>query len=292
MKRHEWSETERGMALGLCASERIPLREISNIIHIPKSTVYNIEQRQTGISKPRTGRPKKLSAGDIRQIIRYIRASKSTRRVSLAGLKKLFQLDVHENTIHNALSEAGYLHRIARRRPYLNKRDRKHRLKFAKEHKDWTVEDWARILFCDEMSVQLFMERRTRDYVWRKANEEFHPDCINYQKRPLGVGLMFWGVFRKGKMGPGIFFNLAKGETVNSTIYRDQILLGPLQQFWEESFEEIQMPIVMEDNAPVHKKVCIPARESLGMVTLEWPPNQRWPRGETRRGEASWSRGE
>ena len=33
------------------------------------------------------------------------------------------------------------------------------------------------------------------------------------------------------------------------------------------------MPIVMEDNAPVHKKVCIPAREALGMETLEWPPN-------------------
>src|SRR5438477_13219448 len=29
----------------------------------------------------------------------------------------------------------------------------------------------------------------------------------------------------------------------------------------------------MEDNAPVHKKVCIPAREALRMETLEWPPN-------------------
>ena len=29
----------------------------------------------------------------------------------------------------------------------------------------------------------------------------------------------------------------------------------------------------MEDNAPVHKKVCIPVRETLGMMTLDWPPN-------------------
>ena len=50
-------------------------------------------------------------------------------------------------------------------------------------------------------------------------------------------------------------------------------MLDPLRQFWEEAFEDIKMPIVMEDNAPVHKKVCIPAREALGMVTLEWPPN-------------------
>ena len=74
-------------------------------------------------------------------------------------------------------------------------------------------------------------------------------------------------------MGPGVFFDLKKGETVNSTIYRDQILLGSLQQFWEESFGDIKLPIVMEDNAPVHKKVCIPAREALGMTVLDWPPN-------------------
>ena len=54
------------------------------------------------------------------------------------------------------------------------------------------------------------------------------------------------------------------------TIYRDQILLGSLQQFWEESFEDIKMPIVMEDN----KKICIPIREALAsMMTLDWPPN-------------------
>ena len=56
-------------------------------------------------------------------------------------------------------------------------------------------------------------------------------------------------------------------------IYRDQILLGPLQQFWEESFGDITVLIVMEDNAPVHKKVCIPTRKALGMEMLVWPPN-------------------
>jgi len=123
------------------------------------------------------------------------------------------------------------------------------------------------------MSVKLFMERKTRDYVWRKADEEFHPDSINYQKWLQGTGLMFGRVFRKVKMGPGVFFDLAKGQMVDSVIYQDQILLEPLQQFWEESFENISVPIVIEDNAPVHKKVCIVAREKLEMVTLDWPTN-------------------
>jgi hypothetical protein len=34
-----------------------------------------------------------------------------------------------------------------------------------------------------------------------------------------------------------------------------KILLGQLRQFWEESFEDISIPIVMEDNAFVHNLV-------------------------------------
>src|SRR5438045_6308248 len=74
-------------------------------------------------------------------------------------------------------------------------------------------------------------------------------------------------------MCPEIFFYLKNEQSVDSAVYLNHILLGPLQQFWEESFEDMRVPIVMEDNAPVHKKVCIPARTELGMTVLEWPPN-------------------
>ena len=136
MGRHEWSPTSRGKALGLCAAGTHPFREITQIINIPKSTIGDINTRGTGISKPRSGRSKKLSSRDIRQIIRHIRTDKYTRRFSLSTLKKDLRLDVHEHTIHSALQKAGYYHRVARRRPYLNKHDRGRRLKFAKKHKD------------------------------------------------------------------------------------------------------------------------------------------------------------
>jgi len=123
------------------------------------------------------------------------------------------------------------------------------------------------------MSVKVGMERSTKDWIWRKEDEEFHPDCINYKKHPTGTGMMFWGAFRWGRMGPGLFFDLGEGQKVNSTIYRDQILTGPLQEFWEESFEDIKEPVVMEDNAPVHKKVCVSVRQELGMKCHQHPPN-------------------
>ena len=151
--------------MNLYATDNHPLREITNIINIPTSTIYAINKRGTDINKPRSERPKKLSPRHIQQIIRYIRTNKSTRRVTLTRLKKIFQLNVHENIIRNALQLADYHHRVARRRSYLNKRDKKRRLKFAKEHKDWMVKDWAKVLFSDEMAIKLFMKRHTRDYV-------------------------------------------------------------------------------------------------------------------------------
>jgi len=96
---------------------------------------------------------------------------------------------------------------------------------------------------------------------------------ISYQKCAGDKGLMFWGSFRWGKMGPGIFFDLREGESINSMVYRDQILLGPLKEFWEESFRDLEEPILVEDNAPVHKKVCIPVKQELGMTCHQHPPN-------------------
>ena len=74
-------------------------------------------------------------------------------------------------------------------------------------------------------------------------------------------------------MGPGTFFDLEDGQKVNSTVYRDQILLGPLKDFWKESFGDVVEPVVMEDNAPVHKKVCISVRQELEMRRHQHPPN-------------------
>src|SRR4051812_35776287 len=99
VKTHEWSPTSRGKALGLGASGKIPFQEITNITGIPKSTAHDINVRGTGINKPRSGRPRKLSSRDIRHIIQYIRTDKFTRRITLNGLKKKLSLNVYENTI-------------------------------------------------------------------------------------------------------------------------------------------------------------------------------------------------
>src|SRR5579859_7666294 len=273
MKNREWTPKCRSRALGLIEGRRHSLREISHITNIPLGTLGDLKKRGTPITKPRSSRPPKLSECTKRQIEYHIHRNHSTRRLSAIQIIRDLQLKVSETTLKFALRDIGYTHCIARQRPFLKKYDRKRRLQFAKNHAHLTVDDWKAYIFTDEMSVKVGMERCTQDWVWRKADEEFHADCINYRKRPTGTGMMFWGAFRWGKMGPGVFFELEDGINVNSTVYRDQILLGPLKEFWEEAFGDVQEPIVVEDYAPVHKKVCIPFRKNLGMRCHQHPPN-------------------
>ena len=74
---------------------------------------------------------------------------------------------------------------------------------------------------------------------------------------------MFWGAFRKGKMGPGFFFKLEKGQKITSLVYRDQVLLGSLKTLVDKAFSEGVQPIVIEHNTPVHKWVNKKLRKRL-----------------------------
>ena len=70
----------------------------------------------------------------MRRIIAHIRINRITRRFTFIQLIRALDLEVHENILQRILNEIDYKWRIAHRRPFLNKYDRKRRLKFARKH--------------------------------------------------------------------------------------------------------------------------------------------------------------
>jgi Transposase len=155
--------------------------------NIPKGTLGNLKKRDNLLNKERTGRPLKLPDRDKRQIVFHITQNDQSCRLSTPSIIRDLQLEVHPNTLKHTLKDLGYNHRIARRRPFLKKLDRKRHLQFAKHHAHLTVEDWKAYIWTDEMSVKIGMERSTQEWVWRKADEELHADCINYKSAKLGL---------------------------------------------------------------------------------------------------------
>lgn len=272
IKTHDWSPKKRSRVLGLIEGKKHSIRQIAELTGVPKSTVQDIKNRNTPDSKPKTGRPKVLSDRDKRRIEMYIRQSSETRQNTPEAIIKALDLPCGITTLIKAIHELGYHRRVARKCCLLKKIDYQRRLAFARAYRHWTVEDWKRVIWTDEMSIKIAMERLSVMWVWRKPDEKYHKDCVEPRKRSTG-GMMFWGAFRMGKMGPGLFFDLKGKERINSTVYRDQVLLGPLQKFREESLIDIPEPIVMEDGAPVHKGVCKQVREDLKWTAYMHPPN-------------------
>src|SRR5579871_5258048 len=123
--------------------------------------------------------PNTFAKHDKHQIVFHITRNHQSRRLSALSIIRDLQLNIHPNTLKHTLKDLGYNHCIARRRPFLKKVDRKRHLQFANRHAHLTIEDWKAYIWTDEMSIKVGMERSTQDWVWRRTDEEFHPDCIN-----------------------------------------------------------------------------------------------------------------
>ena len=58
------------------------------------------------------------------------------------------------------------------------------RLKFAKDHRHWATEDWSKVLFSDESSIQQFVVRKYN--VRRPIGKRFNPKyTVATMKHPL-----------------------------------------------------------------------------------------------------------
>lgn len=245
--------------------------EISKIVDLSERRVkYALKEPDT--PKKPTGRPPKLDTEQRRILVDYVCTSKATRRMTFKELSQEFcYWECGPEAIENALKREGFGLRSAMRKPPISEKNRKLRLKFAKEHRDWTFQQWCKFLWSDETWVKYGRHRKTK--VLRRPNEEWHKDCIE-EKVQRKKGWMFWGSFYGCCKGPGVFWEKDWG-TINAKTYCQRIL-PVVAQFLADNNglrgEEREL-IFMQDNAPGHAaKETIAMIEAFGILRLKWPP--------------------
>ena len=64
----------------------------------------------------------------------------------------------------------------------------------AKEHKNWTVEDWKRVMWSDESRFTLF-QNDGRVRVWQEPHEALDPACVSPTVQASGGSVMIWACF-------------------------------------------------------------------------------------------------
>ena len=169
-----------------------------------------------------------------------------------------------ERTVRREITRSGeFQNHIAAKKPFISETNIQRRLQWCLDHRNWTVDQWRRVLFSDESPYVLRYNRRKR--CWRRAGEKFSRKCcIGTVKHDQKI--MVWGCFASHGVG------------------RLYLVDGKLEQFqYAHILEDEMMPsaqnlfprgywIFQEDNDPKHTShLCRYLLDTLGVNRLQWP---------------------
>ena len=152
--------------------------------------------------------------------------SKKDRTVTRQELRDIACPHVSLSTLDRYLAENGFRKWVAKTRPRLLEKHVKERLEWARRHQHWTVDNWRRVIWSDECSVQRAATGQ-RKWVFRTPIEKWYKDCIQPTQKGKDISLMVWGCFwgnNRGTFCPLIV------KSVDSFIYRTLLryLLEPV----------------------------------------------------------------
>jgi transposase len=246
----------------------LSVRKVSTQLSLSSATIGRISKKRTPErinAKP--GRPKLLSDTDKRKIIRDITSGKcKTATQASSELAKTTNVNVSADTIRRALKENGLFAAPKIKKPLLSLRHRKARLEFANSHKDWTVDDWYKVVWSDETKINCWGSDG-REWCWKYRGEAISNRICQPTIKHGGGSLIVWGCMTvkgigyltkiEGNMDANLYCEILKDELANTLSYYDL---------------EVEDIIFQHDNDPKHTskkaKACL---NEMGLKVLAWP---------------------
>uniref|UniRef100_A0AAZ3QWA0 Transposase Tc1-like domain-containing protein n=1 Tax=Oncorhynchus tshawytscha TaxID=74940 RepID=A0AAZ3QWA0_ONCTS len=80
-------------------------------------------------------------------------------------------------TVRRRLLEDGLVSRRVAKKPLLSRKNTRDRLIFCKRYRDWTAEDWGKVVLSDESPFRLF-GTSGKKLIRRRQGERYHQSCV------------------------------------------------------------------------------------------------------------------
>lgn len=245
-------------------------REVAMVLNVPRSSMqYALKRYQeTGryTRRPGSGGVRCTSARDDRFIVMEILRNRFLTAVEIRQrLQNVRGINVSERTIRRRMEEMNLRSRRPARGPELLRQHRAARLRFAREHVNWTHEQWAKVLFTDECRIAL-RAPDGRERVWRRRGERYLPITTTQTVSFHGGSIMVWG----GVSSDARTELVAIDNRLNATRYIEEILQEHVMPY--SGFIGFDDFLLMHDNARPHVAQSVHAYlQEAGIRTLQWP---------------------
>jgi transposase len=192
-------------------------RSIVKRTSISKATVNRIKiEVDPNYSRPSAGRPRVLHSV-AKQLVRLkLRRGYLETAQDVCRYLNSIGYVIGYYTTRKVLKELGFKCRRKVKTAALEEDHVKNRLKWAKEHRHWTVEDWKKVIFSDETKVNTSGSDGVQ-YTYVYKDDRLKPFNFAPKKKFGGRSIMVWGCMTS--LGVGYACRLIE-KTMDSNLYR------------------------------------------------------------------------
>ncbi|GFX65554.1 transposable element Tcb1 transposase [Trichonephila clavipes] len=270
--RHHIDDFMRGRIIGKIEEGR-KITDVAREFDIVHSVVSRLWKsfKTTGMCSRRHGggRVRSTTSAEDRYIVL---SSKMNRRTTAQQVANQFLAasgkQISRKTVARRLRGGGLYARRAVVCVPLTRQHRTARLKWCREHHNWTEQDWACVLFSDDSRFSLSWDCRLQ-LISRESGTAYRPENIQESDRYPTCSTMVWaGIMINGRMRLHVVAN----GTMTCQRYIDEVLLPHVQLFRgavdlnpiENVWVALERQVAGQNYPPTNKNTLIRA------LTEEW----------------------
>ena len=221
--------------------------QFSTGVHV--STISRLcSKHRSSLQKSLGGRPAKLTTADIHHAACLVTSKKAETTSQVTRLlQNIINQSLSTQTVQRHLKDtAGMKPVVIQKKPLLKPCHQREHLDFAIAHKDWTVEDWKRVVWSDETKVNR-LGSDGRKWAWKRPGEGLSDRLVKGTLKFGGGSVMVWGCM----MWKGTGYAVKIDGRMDADLYT-RILDDDLQaslDFYDKSSDDI---IFQQDGDPKH----------------------------------------